>query len=338
MNVSRFTITQILRLAKVLGMFWRAGVKFFDIDGEQRAAAFAYYAFFALFPLILLFVTIGSHFWDNATVVNYILANLGQYMPFNESDRGSLDAALHGVADARGGFGALATLGLLWSASHFFHALVRGVNRAWGTIEYPWWRLPLHSMMMLGLVASALFIGVLVPLFMGYLRSTSILAAAGFGWLFDLAALILPSLILFYGLTVLFKFSPRRPTRFAEVGVAALVTTILLQVCRGLFGHYVYELSNFSLVYGGFAVAVVFLMWIYLSGAIIIFGGCVCAAQSEMFGRKGHGRAPKPPHSKPAGQIRTTVPRQERDDILQPPHRATEDTKQAAHQPTHPSP
>ena len=37
-------------LRRVLRMFWIAIIKFFEIDGEQRAASFAYYAFFALFP------------------------------------------------------------------------------------------------------------------------------------------------------------------------------------------------------------------------------------------------------------------------------------------------
>lgn len=269
---------------RVLHMFWVAGLKFFDIDGEQRAAAFAFYAFFALFPLILLFVTLGSQFWDNATVVGYIIDNLGHYVPLNTSDRGVVDAAIHGIADARGGISALAMLGLIWSSSHFFHAMVRGVNRAWGTIEYPWWRLPLHSFMMLGLVASALFIGVLVPLAIGHLRHTAILQAEAFSGLFDIAVLFVPSMVLFYGLCMFFKFSPRRRTQFSEIVLAALLTTILLQVCRNLFERYVYEISNYNAVYGAVAVVIVLLVWIYLSGVIIMYGGCLCAAQAEKFG------------------------------------------------------
>lgn len=285
MNTAFPTLGPYLRwLGRVASMLRKAGVKFLDIDGEQRAAAFAYYAFFALFPLILLIVTLGSLFWENATVVNYVIDNLGQFLPFDHSDRSVIDGAIHGIADARGGIGLLAILGLVWSSTHFFHALVRGVNRAWGTIEYPWWRLPIHSTLMLGLVASALFIGVLVPLVIGYLRAASFLKGEAFGWLFDLAALLVPSLILFYGLSMFLKFSPRRRTRFSEVALAALLTTILLQVCRGLFAHYVYEFSNFNAVYGTFAIVVVLLMWIYLSGVIIIFGGCLCVAQAEVFG------------------------------------------------------
>jgi YihY family inner membrane protein len=269
---------------RVLQMFWVAGLKFFNIDGEQRAAAFAYYAFFALFPLILLFVILGSQIWDHATVVSYIIDNVGQYLPFNATDRQTVDDVIRAIANARGSVSTLALLGLIWSASRLFHSMVRGVNSAWDTIEYPWWQLPLHSLMLLALVASALFIGMLVPLALGYLRHTTLLPMELFSGPLEIVIWCVPSLVLCYGLCVFFKTSPRRSTQFSEVALPALLTTILLQVCRYLFERYVYGLSNFNTVYGAFAVVIVLLMWIYLSGVIIMYGGCLCAAQSKVFG------------------------------------------------------
>jgi YihY family inner membrane protein len=274
----------LTRLKQGLRMLWVAGLKFSNIDGEQRAAAFAYYAFFALFPLILLFVTLGSQIWDHATVVNYIIDNVGHYLPFNTADRQTVDAAIRAIVDVRGSVNALAMLGLAWSASRFFHSMVRGVNSAWDTIEYPWWQLPLHSLMLLALVTSALFIGMLVPLALGSLRHTLLLPMGLFNGPLEIVILCLPSLVLFCGLSVFFKTSPRRRTQFSEVVPAAFLTTILLQVCRNLFERYAYGLSNFNTVYGAFAVVIVLLMWIYLSGVIIMYGGCLCAAQAKVFG------------------------------------------------------
>ncbi len=270
---------------RVVRMFWEAAVKFYDIEGEQRAAAFAYYAFFALFPLILLFVILGSQIWDHAEVVSYLIQNLGQYTPFNPADMHVVDNAIHGIVDSRGSVSTLAMLGLVWSSSRFFHIMVRGVNRAWDTIEYPWWQLPLHSMMMLVLVVSALFVGMLVPLFTGWLQRAALPHTAAFSGPLAFVVVCVPSLVLFYGLSMFFKFSPRRRTQFSEVAFAALLTTLLLQGCRHLFERYVYDLSNFTTVYGAFAVVIVLLVWIYLSGVIIMYGGCLCAAQARVFGR-----------------------------------------------------
>ena len=49
-------------------------------------------------------------------------------------------------------------------------------------------------------------------------------------------------------------------------------------------------------MYGTFAVVTVLLMWIYLSGAIIIFGGCLCAAGAAT---DGGGRMTAPPDAEP---------------------------------------
>lgn len=273
-------------LHRVLRVFWRAVVKFFEIDGEQRAASFAYYAFFALFPLVLLLVTLGSLFTDPVSLATSIIDNLGHYMPLNSRDLHVVNVAIHGVADSPGGLGVIATVGLLWSSTHFFHAMVRGVNRAWGTVEHPWWRVPVHSFVMLGLVGSALLIGVLAPLVINEVARRAALQNQTLGLLSSMAILLVPSVVLFYGLSLFYKFAPRRRTRFMEVIPSALVVTMLLQVCRGLFERYVYGLSNFNAIYGVFAVVIILLVWIYLSGVIIIYGGCLCACQAEEFPRR----------------------------------------------------
>ena len=272
------------RMRRALKMLWTAAVKFVEIDGEQRAAAFAYYAFFALFPLLLLFVKLGSQIWDHAAVVNYIIDNVGHYLPFNPADRHTLNAAIRAIVDVPGSVSSLVLAGLAWSASRFFHSMVRAVNSAWDTIEYPWWQLPLHSLMLLILVASALFIGMLLPMVLGSLRHLKLIPMEMFSGSIEIVIWCVPSLVLFYGISVFFKTSPRRRTRFSEVAFPALLTTLLLQVCRNLFERYVYGLSHFNTVYGAFAVVIVLLVWIYLTGVIIVYGGCLCAAQARVFG------------------------------------------------------
>ena len=53
---------------------WRvtcAAVSLFgEIEGEQRAASFAYYALFSLFPLFALLLTVGSVFVDPVSAIS----------------------------------------------------------------------------------------------------------------------------------------------------------------------------------------------------------------------------------------------------------------------------
>ena len=144
-----------------------AVAKYIETDGEQRAASFAYYALFALFPLIILLVTIGSIFLDKTQAANAIVGFINDHLlvePGGQQD--VVVKTINGVVHSRTRAGFVSFLAVAWSSLGFFHALVRGVNRAWGTHEYPWWRLPLKNLTMLGIFASVLLIGIVIPLVM----------------------------------------------------------------------------------------------------------------------------------------------------------------------------
>jgi Ca2+-transporting ATPase len=272
----------VIRTWKV---FLRAALKFHQIDGSTSAASFGYYAIFALVPLILLFITIGSLFLNQDDVARHLIRTMELYVPFRAEDKIALENGIHEVLIARKGASALAVLALIWSSSQLFHTIVHGVNRAWDTVEYPWWHVPVKSFVLLGLTASAFFIGILVPVIINSLRHMEVFEKQRFTGFFHFVEVLLPSLVLLYGLTMFYKFVPRRRPLFSEVIVAAMATTFLLQVCRLLFEIYVYQFGNFNALYGTLAVIAVLLMWIYLSGVIIIYGGCLCAAQKEVFGK-----------------------------------------------------
>jgi YihY family inner membrane protein len=272
-------------------VIWRALVIYDHTDGEQRAASFAYYAFFALFPLILIFVSFGSLFIDQANAATSIINFIDPYVNVSPGEQNVVVETVRGVVKSRGGVSLLAALALLWSALRFFQALVRGVNRAWGTKEYSWWRLPFKNLAIMGIVASTLLLGIIAPSVMDAIEAFwwSHPLVGRFGVMarvFQIVRWLLPSLILFYGFTMFYKFAPRRKTSFGEIWIAALFVTVFLQVLQSLFVFYARHWGNFNAVYGTFAGVIVLLMWIYLSGSIIILGGCFSAAQAEVTGRK----------------------------------------------------
>jgi Ca2+-transporting ATPase len=278
------------RVARIL---WLTVLKYSAIDGEQRAASFAYYAFFALFPLLLLLVSVGSFFFKPAQVTEALLNAVSTYVLVDQDKHDLVSQTIRGVIRSRGGVGSFAVLGLVWSSLRFFQSLVRGVNRAWGTHEYTWWRLPLQNMIMVGLLASALLVGVLAPAVLqqieGHLWKWRIAVGTNIIVLgFNLVRLILPSAVLFYGFSMFYKLAPQRRTLFKEVWLGALVVTGLLQLLQMLFVLYAKNVAHFNAVYGAFGSVIAVLMWVYLSGSVIILGGCFCAAQAEVAGRLEH--------------------------------------------------
>jgi Ca2+-transporting ATPase len=100
-------------------------------------------------------------------------------------------------------------------------------------------------------------------------------------WVYVLWGFVVHLLVLFLSLTLFYRLAPRRTTRFAEVWVAAVCTTVLLQTTESLFVVYLKHFATLNAVYGVFGGIMALLLWIYLSGCGFIFGACLCAAQAE---------------------------------------------------------
>ena len=273
--------SQMLRMCK--SVFGRIGTnlvrainRYGEVNGEQCAASFAYYAFFSLFPLILLVVAIGTLFvGDREQAARRLVIQIEAYTPLQQNDRDVVMNTVEGVIRHGWGVGILGFLTLIWSSLRFFQALVLGINRAWGAKDYDWWRLPLRNLLMIGIVLSAVLLGVLAPL---VLSKTLELIRWNQDWLTGIFTSLLPTLILFYCLLMFYRFAPRgRSTKFKQVWSAALFAALALKFCQYLFGIYLTQFITFNPVYGVFGTIMALLFWIYLSGVIVIFAGCIAA-------------------------------------------------------------
>ena len=114
-NLIRLRIQETLRLA---------ARKFVHIDGGQRAAAFSYSAFLALFPLILLLVSAASAIFGRAMACKAVINYAGKYIPLSGEMQRHVFDTISGIIQTRGEAGALAFLILIWAAAQFFTTVV----------------------------------------------------------------------------------------------------------------------------------------------------------------------------------------------------------------------
>lgn len=291
MSLVRRFLPNLCRFTQRAGaVIWRALIKYDETDGEQRAASFAYYAFFALFPLIVLLITIGTTFLgDQELAAARITEQLQGYLPVDPDSSTRVVSTINGVLSSRKSAGIIAFLVLAWSALRFFQALVHGVNKAWGTKEYSWWRLPIKNSFMLVILASALLIGYLAPTVVNQIEdfywtyaNPRGISLPIFVPIFSVLRFFVSQIVLYYGFWMFYKFAPRRRTLFRETWVAALFATFGLYVLQQLFVLYTTSITNFNALYGTFGTVIALLLWIYLSGSVIILGGCIAAAQYEI--------------------------------------------------------
>ena len=267
------------------GWLKTAGGLFSDINGTVWAASFSYYAFFALVPLIVLLVTLGTDFAARfvgeeaaqAKAFDYIVANI----PLGVQGRELLGSTIHGVLQARGKIGLVALVGLLWSSLGFFQSLVSSVNQAFRQQPLNWWKLPLRNLSMLGVLVSALFLGNVLPVVLKTLQGYLTFSRVWVPLVFSVLGYLGSAGVLFYGFLLFYKLAPRRATgvTFRGVWMPALIVTLLLQIAQQLFVMYSTKFADFNAVYGAFGGVIALMLWTYLSGMIVVFGGCLCAAR-----------------------------------------------------------
>lgn len=270
----------------------RACARWVEVDGDELAAAFSYYLLLSLLPLTILMVTAGSLFVERE-VATQALVKLGNHHTVltTEQER-TVVAAIHGMLEARGTISLAALPLLLWGALKFLHTLIRTTNRIWQSRPYNWWRLPLKSLGLLGITVSAVFIGILLPGWAQLVRPWLTTHLVYPEWVFGLPFRLIPWLVLFYGLLMIYRLAPRRPTRFSEVWLGALGATVLIRLGERLFLIYAANFAQFNVLYGALGGIMAFLLWLYLSSCVGVFGICFCAAQAEV--REQANRHPNP--------------------------------------------
>jgi membrane protein len=86
---------------------------------------------------------------------------------------------------------------------------------------------------------------------------------------------MLPLLILVAVFTFIYTLVPNTRVRTVPAITGALVAALLWEASGVLFAYFVAGSANYVAVYSGFAIVIVFMVWIYVIWLILLFGACV---------------------------------------------------------------
>lgn len=286
--------------ARLRSELWFAGravgrgtIEFYNSDDLTHASSIAYYALLSLFPFLLVaFAILGSvsaDQADRAAILGFVLEYFPRQLDF-------ATAQLDALASSRLQLGLVGTVLVVWAAMGVFGAVTSAVNHAW-RVEQPrhYLKHQLVSLLMLGAAGLLLLVALLL---------VSAINVARASW-FDAVLARAPALQVLEGLTIraatgllfivivglIFYFAPNTKVRFRDVWMGAILTGLLWQGALAAFSWYVRDLSRYRLVHGSIAAVVVFLIWVYTSAAILLFGAEVSAAYARLRGAT----APAPP-------------------------------------------
>lgn len=237
------------------------------------AAGVAFYAFVAIVPALAVVIALYGWFADPTQIHAHITA-LARFLPADVLPL--LTEQMARITSDNTSAGISAAVGLLvamYSSANATKAVIEGLNIAYDETEK-------RSFIKLNLIAFALTIGAIIgvlvavslvailPVVLKYLHITSALETF-LNWI------RWPLLILCFlsGLTVIYRYGPsRHNAKWKWVSWGAILATALWVLTCGLFSLYVSQLGSYEKTYGSLGAVVVFMLWLFITAFVILFG------------------------------------------------------------------
>jgi membrane protein len=267
---------------------WRALVELVNSNDLTHAAAIAYYALLSFFPFLLLVISmlgsVTAAEKDRIAVLTFVFRYFPTQFDF-------ISTQLDAFRSTRAQIGVASGLGLIWASLGVFGAITSAVNEAWGVEKQrSFWKHRMVSFLMLVAAGGVMIVALL------FVTAVQVAEASWFGvmlsrfhWLVALQTLTfryLSVILLTVGIGFVFYFIPNAKTRFRDVWVGAALTGVLWRAAFDGFSWYIRHNSRLTMIHGSIATVVVFLLWIYVSSIILMFGVEFTAAYARIRRRR----------------------------------------------------
>ena len=260
-------------------------------NAQWLAAALAYFAAFAIAPLIIVLVEIaGLVIHDHQRVLNLIFGYL-------QRDAGAGAGAVKQMVAAtfnepRKGIVAeiIGWVVFIVAAVGLFGAVQFALNTVWDvvpkkmtlkeTIQQRGWSFAVMLGIALLLLVS-MGVNAVLTMMSAYLTHVF----PGFATLMKIADFAVSFGVLWAAFAILYEYLPECKIEWRDVWVGAAVTSFLFVVGQFLLGWYLGR-AGVSSGYGAFGSLVVFLIWVNYSAQIVLFGAEVTQVYATRHGSK----------------------------------------------------
>jgi membrane protein len=261
---------------------WLALRRLQQSDDLTFASSIAFYALLSLFPIfLLLFAFIGRVTSDpaaHAAVIDLVLQYFPDRLEFISTELGEAQNASFRL-------GVAGSLVVVWSALGVFRAISSAVDHAW-SVETRRSFLRHQASAFLMLVAAGLvMVAALVVASVAEVMATSwfgrlLDGAPGLSQFTQITLRYPATLLLTVVVSLILYFVPNTTVRVRDIWLGALLTGVLWRLALSAFSWYL-GLGGFS-VLGSLAAIVVFLLWVYVSAVILLYGVEFTAALARL--------------------------------------------------------
>jgi membrane protein len=240
-----------------------------------RAAALSYWALLSLVPLLAVAFSVLKAFGIEhliETFLNEALEPLG-------AGRTEIIQRIVGFVKNTevGVLGAVGVAGLFYTVISLIGNVEEALNQIWRAQPVRAWTRRYGEYLGLLLVGPVFMFAAfaLIASAQSYWLVQSLIEMRAFGPVLALLTRVLPFFILWAGFTLLYKIMPSADVHLRSALFGAAVAAILWQLAGIGFTAFVADSVNYRAIYSGFAVVVVFFIWLNLAWLIVLLGGMV---------------------------------------------------------------
>lgn len=254
----------------------RSFTAFMDNDLTTSAAAVSYFSMLALFPTLLLLLTIGNSLLGEATVEKYVI---GQVLAFLPGAQVFVRKNLESIQGISTEVIVSCLFVMLWATSWMFMVIEKALNRIWGTYPRSFLHGRLVNIALMSLVWGLLGASAVLTAFVSGVRAAAeripirlgpiVASLGGYAWqsLFIVISVVL-TIVLF---TVLYRILPNTKVPVMEALLGGVVAGLLWETAKFGFALLL-PYFHYDLLYGSIGAAVALLSWVYLSSVIMLYG------------------------------------------------------------------
>lgn len=240
----------------------------------QVAAALSYYFILSVFPgLIFLSAVLGL--LPLGDLFGHVLAFMGRLLP--PDTMRIVQSVLHDVLSShRGTWLSFGMLGIIWTASSGFAALIEALDIAYDAQDdRPYWKVRLLSIGLAaiagGLLLTALGVMIVGPSFGDWLAAHLGLSTAFADiWPFLRWTIALSFTVL--AVELIYFLAPNVKQRFGATLPGAIFSVIVWNGLSFLLGVYFSHFANFNHIYGTLAGFIAFMTWLYWTSFALLVG------------------------------------------------------------------
>jgi len=240
------------------------------------AAALTYYGVLAIFPAMIVVVSVLGLIGESAT--QPLIDNLGSVAPGPAKD--IVESSLKNIQGSQGTAGVLFVIGLLgalWSASGYVAAFMRASNAIYDMDEgRPVWKtLPVRVSLTLVLLVLLAVTTVAVVLTGGIAHRVGDVIGLGSTAVTVWNIAKWPVLLLVVSLmfALLYWAAPNvKQAGFRWVSPGGLLAVVGWLIASGAFALFVSNFGSYNKTYGALGGVIVFLIWLWISNIVILLG------------------------------------------------------------------